>query len=88
MNMVDSNPTPVTDEHIEFAHALVALARKHEADNLDVSFRLTGGRRFFEHRDDYQNVKFQWHEGRHGERSRFLLKAEATVSVEERKSEL
>jgi hypothetical protein len=76
--------TLFTDEHIEFAHALVALAREHEANDLTVSFSLSGGRRFFKDRSNWQQVSFHWSEGRHGERSGFQLKAEASASIDER----
>lgn len=74
---------PITDEHIAFAEELVALARKHGATDLTVEFSLTGGRRFFEKQYNPTKVRFQWCEGRHGARSRYTLRAEACVSLDE-----
>jgi hypothetical protein len=81
------DPEPIKDGHKVFAAELVALARKHGANYLEVKFRLTGGRRMFEDQYDPTNVRFTWCEGRHGERSRYGLYAEAHISVEEPKKE-
>lgn len=75
----------VTQRHIEFARAVVALARQHGMDNLTVSYResLTACWR----RDEKWNseqVTATWHEGRHGDQSRLNIEYRATVSVDER----
>lgn len=81
--MKRDRPEPITDEHTVFARELVALARKHGADLVQVDFRLTGGRRMFEEQYDPTRVSFSWHEGRHGEPAQFTLRAEAEIYVDE-----
>lgn len=78
---------PINDEHVAFARALVALAREHGANNLEVKFQLTGGRRFFEQQSNYTGLRFNWSEGRHGVPSRFALYAEAYISLPEKAEE-
>lgn len=75
---------PVTDEHVEFAHALVTLARQYGANRLKVEFDLSGSNTPRERRWDYERVTFDWGEGRHGDRSSFSLRGESIVHVEER----
>lgn len=81
--MTDDKAQPIRDEHQAFARDLVALARQHGANHLRVEFALTGGRRLFEEQYDPTRVRFDWQQGRHGARSRFGLRAEAHISVEE-----
>jgi hypothetical protein len=77
---------PITNGHIEFAHALVALAREHGADDLKVEFRLSGPTRMDGDWSAYDptRLSFQWHSGRHGDRTGFTLRAEASVEIDER----
>ena len=82
------NEAPIKDPHVTFAQAVVALAREHGVDHLDVKFR-RGSFGFFrrnpndplEH--DYTTVSFQWHEGRHGVAGSISMRAEAQMSVKE-----
>lgn len=78
-----SDEQPVNDEHIAFARAVVALARKHGANRLKVEFNLSGDRRFFEDRCNWQTVTFDWSEGRHGDQANIGLRAEARIGVSE-----
>jgi hypothetical protein len=83
---MSEEPKPIVDAHIEFARELVALARKHGANRLDLTFDLSSSRNFFEHRSNWQRVRLCWSEGRHGAKSRISLsadvKAEFTEEVE------
>jgi hypothetical protein len=76
-------PEPITEPHKAFAAELVTLARKHGANHLSVSFSLTGSKMF--RNDEWNNtdVRFDWCEGRHGDRSRYTLRSEAVLHVEE-----
>lgn len=89
--MKNGGEKPIVEEHVEFAQALVELARKHEVDGLKVEFSLTGGARFrpSEGVDRYNpaGISFAWHEGRHGERASFTLRAEAFLMVTEKEIE-
>lgn len=77
---------PVEDRHVTFARALIALAREHGADDLEVRFSLTGGKLWPPGKDtgwSDARVRFQWNEGRHGSPSRAGLYAESFVSIKE-----
>lgn len=80
------NLDPIKDAHIAFSHALVALAREHGASSLEVKYSLTGSAKKWDDPKptwDPTRVTFNWSEGRHGDPSRFLLRAEANMSIEE-----
>lgn len=80
---MQSDPTPVRDEHVAFARALVALAREHGIGLFDATF----ARDSSSIRDDDWNparVTMTWREGRHGTAGRIGLRAEANHSVTER----
>jgi hypothetical protein len=73
----------VTHRHIEFAQALVRLAREHGMDNIAVSFRdsiraippgqwLGSG-----------TLNVTWAEGRHGEKNSIRIRHEAETQVDE-----
>lgn len=78
------NPQPVTDAHVAFARAVVELARKHNADDIILQFRLTGGRRMFEGRHDPTRMTATWHSGRHDVEAQITLRAEAQIQVGEK----
>jgi hypothetical protein len=71
-------------EHVEFARALVALARQHKIGSLDVTFRdsvsaINSGPDFW----NWKQMRMQWGEGRHGDATRITLKHEAETQVDE-----
>jgi hypothetical protein len=79
---MSEDPTPVRDEHVAFARALVALAREHGVGFLDATF----ARDAEAMRDDEWNparVTLTWREGQHGSAGRIGLRAEAVHSVSE-----
>lgn len=85
--MTKDNIQPISDRHITFARALVALAREHGANSLEVKFSLTGTTLWPPGSDcgwDDVRVTFQWSEGRHGSLSRFALRAESFISILEK----
>lgn len=67
--------------HIDFAQALVQLARDHGVHNFDGSFRLS-----FEREDmgfSGDRVTIAWSEGRHGDDSNIVLRCEKSAVVPE-----
>lgn len=68
--------------HIDFAQALVQLARDHGVHNFDGSFRLNFER---ERESEFSGdtVKISWSEGRHGDGSAIALRCEKFASVPE-----
>ena len=75
----------ITDRHVLFARAIVALAREHGMTNLDMSYR----RSHVFPRDEsgpehFQTVRMAWNEGRHGDTAQITLQTESSVRVPER----
>lgn len=74
----------VTQRHIEFARAVVALARQHGMDNLTVNYResLTAcwGR---DEKWNSEQVTATWREGRHGDETNISIEYRAAVGVPE-----
>jgi uncharacterized protein (DUF1330 family) len=64
-----------------FAKEVVALARKHGADRLDMS----GHVHWQEENWNRNSMVLVWSEGRHAERNRISLRYESTVSLLEDK---
>lgn len=67
--------------HIDFAQALVQLARDHGVHNFEGSFRLN-----FEREDtgfSGDTVKVSWSEGRHGDGNNIVLRCEKFATVPE-----
>ncbi len=72
-------------EHVDFARALVALAREHKVGSLEVTFRdsvstIHSVPDFWR----WKQMRMTWSEGRHGDSSRITLKHEAETQVDER----
>ena len=65
------NREPVEQRHVDFARALVAVAREHGVRSLKAQF-YGGGMG-----QPWTEVSMQWSEGRHSDRSRISLRAEA-----------
>lgn len=70
----------INEKHMAFARALVKLARDNEMGNLNVSFRQS-----YSVRDEplSETVHMNWVEGRHGDHSNIVLRAEATLVLSE-----
>jgi hypothetical protein len=71
--------------HVEFARALVALAREHKIGSLDVTFRdsssaIHTGSDFW----SWKQMRMVWGEGRHGVETRITLKHEAETQIDEK----
>lgn len=83
--MIDKDPSqPLTEAHKAFASDLVKLARKHGADDLKVEFRISGPAVMRDwSKYDPARVSFSWHTGRHGAKSSYTIRAEASLTVEE-----
>lgn len=82
--MADEVKDPLQDDHVNFARAVVALAREHAVNHIDMTFDLSGTRlRFFREGNSWQKVNLQWHEERHGSAGRLVLSAEARVTFSE-----
>lgn len=73
----------ITEKHKEFARAVVALAREHGANNLNVAFDFGSSQKFLA--GEYGDLKthFSWKEGRHGASERITLSASETVFMKE-----
>lgn len=76
---------PIVDDHVAFARALVALCREHGVGSIHVAhFDLTASTRFFgEGQYNPTRVSMSWSEGRHGDKNRIALRAEASVNLPE-----
>lgn len=72
----------VKDRHIDFARALVKLAREHRMDSLQVTFRDSFSARADDH-FSHEQMTMNWHEGRHGDLSNIVIRCEASVSIPE-----
>lgn len=67
------NREPIEARHVTFAQALVALAREHGVKNVTADF-YGGG---IGDTQRWTKIHLAWSEGRHGDRSRISLRAEA-----------
>lgn len=79
----------ITQRHVDFARAVVELAREHGFANLRLTYRESLTWQFQHERDRHWNsadVTMNWHEGRHGDRQRLTIEYRAAVSVDERAS--
>lgn len=75
----------VTERHVDFARAVVALARLHGMDNLRMTYRENVGAAWA--RGDKWNsedVTMNWSQGRHGDQSRLSIEYRASLAVDER----
>lgn len=75
---------PITDPHVAFARAMVALCREHGCGRFQASFSLASSRFFREGLSDHTQVQMDWTEGRHGVDDRIGLRAESRVGVSEK----
>ncbi|WP_354686705.1 hypothetical protein [Cupriavidus necator] len=76
----------VTQRHVDFARAVVQLAREHGFDNLRMSYGESLTWQYQHERDRNWNsadVTMNWREGRHGDRQRLSIEYRAAVTVEE-----
>lgn len=73
----------VKQRHIDFARAVVKLAREHKMDGLIVQFRDSFSVRAAD-RFESEQMHMTWAEGRHGDTSRISLKCDAHTSFDER----
>lgn len=74
--------TAITEYHKTFVRAVVALAREHHMDALDLKFR-TG----FDHPagDHYsEQISMSWSTGRHGDSSNILLSCRSEQGIKEK----
>lgn len=83
----------ITDRHIAFARAMVALAREHGMNNLNLTFNQSHGARHAHFAgiaglssgpDQFQQVQMFWSEGRHGDTNRIQFKTQGSMDVPER----
>lgn len=71
----------ITNEHIAFARAVVALAREHKMDSIDITFR-PGFYSPVKYPDNVR-VRVCWSSGRHGDKSNMTFSFEESKSVPE-----
>lgn len=66
-----------------FALELVALARKHGANHLQMKFDMTGHTADWKVRDKWNHgyISLEWNNGRHGARDKIHLHYESHVSL-------
>lgn len=69
--------------HVDFAQALVQLARDHGVSSWEGSFRLGFDREHSQWSGD--QVRISWQEGRHGTGSKISLRHESFASIDEKK---
>lgn len=74
--------TAVTQRHIDFARAVVRLAREHKMDGLTLQFRDSFSARDADHYS-YEQMNMIWAEGRHGDTTRISIRCDATTSFDE-----
>lgn len=69
----------IDQAHREFAQALVALAREHNMNRLNVSFQKS-----FHHPDgpgeSFEPIEMSWHEGRHQAAGNISLSVKSTIT--------
>jgi hypothetical protein len=76
MTMIADNRQPVSDHHIAFGRAIVALAREHGFSHLRVQF-------WGDDRVGWDAITMDWASGRHGIKNHLTFKAEATYRCDE-----
>jgi hypothetical protein len=74
----------VQQRHIDFAQAVVQLARKHGMEHIKVDFR--DSMHALEPAEYFQvgTLSMTWAEGRHGDAGRISIRHEANVSFDEK----
>lgn len=70
----------VTKKHIEFARVVVALAREHKMNHLDMTFDASSSTNDDPH---WEKVRMTWREGRHGDTNEIRLETKAELTIEE-----
>lgn len=73
----------IPESHLAFARELVALARKHGMNNLDVRFDHRGDRVDWATPLRDAKTTFTWAEGRHGAKMNIYMVREESVRFEE-----
>ena len=73
----------VTDRHKAFARAVVALAREHRMNNLDMTFRESLRSLPSPEPRCWEQVRMTWSEGRHGDKGRIELTTQAKEEIPE-----
>lgn len=73
------NLQPIKDYHVDFARAVIALARQHGVGDVRMQFRRASSSimRHDMGQWDSTDVSLTWHEGRHGDKAPLELKLEA-----------
>lgn len=70
----------VKQHHIDFARAVVKLAREHKMDNLHLRFQDSISQRDFA---SYEQMSMYWAEGRHGDQNDISINCQAQVKFSE-----
>ena len=70
----------VTEEHRDFARAVVALAREHKMSSLQMTFRCS----YTFSSGPWEQIRMQWSEGRHGVESQIELRTESIDRISEK----
>ena len=73
--------TAVTDHDVEFAQAVVALARKHGMTGISMEFRQNFD--LSQKTGCYCGKRINWSEGRHGDGADIKFRTEAEASLPE-----
>ncbi|WP_095058081.1 hypothetical protein [Pseudomonas sp. Irchel s3f7] len=74
--------TAVTDHDVEFAQAVVALARKHGMTGISMEFRQNFD--LSQSTGCYCGKRITWSEGRHGDEATIKFRTEAEASFPEK----
>jgi hypothetical protein len=76
----------IIKEHEDFAREVVEVARKHGMTHLQMSFQLgIRVRQELGLSGDFENVRMDWTQGRHGEHHRIRLETNAAKEIPESK---
>lgn len=73
----------VNNRHRAFARAVVALARQHGMNNLNMTFRESSSAMELPADRSWEEVRAQWSEGRHGIKSNIELFTQARDTIGE-----
>lgn len=76
----------ITDEHRAFARELVALARKHGVNHVNMEFNFGSHKKFREETISnrmWERVTLRWAEGRHGDLNDITLETRAADTFKE-----
>jgi len=80
--MYDDNPKPIKAYHVDFARAVVALAREHGVGDVSMTFKRASSKIFAtDEKWDSNEVTLRWHEGRLGSESSMEMALEARASA-------